>query len=55
VERLDGRRIDRLRFIPSPDAAEQSAEEAAPGRLAKASSRPADRERGDERKEATRG
>ncbi|WP_382310428.1 hemolysin family protein [Herbiconiux sp. UC225_62] len=55
VERLDGRRIDRLRFIPSPDAAELSAEEAAPGRLADESTRPADRERDDERKEATRG
>jgi CBS domain containing-hemolysin-like protein len=46
VERLDGRRIDRLRFIPSPDAAEQAADEAdaATARLAN-----------DDRKEATRG
>ncbi|MGD8168943.1 hemolysin family protein [Herbiconiux sp. P16] len=55
VERLDGRRIDRLRFIPSPDGSEQTAEEAAPGRLANEATRPADRERDDERKEATRG
>ncbi|MFB2597952.1 hemolysin family protein [Herbiconiux sp. P17] len=55
VERLDGRRIDRLRFIPSPDDLEQTAEEAAPGRLANEATRPADRERDDERKEATRG
>jgi CBS domain containing-hemolysin-like protein len=44
VERLDGRRIDRLRFIPSPDEAAQTAEDAATARLAD-----------DERKEATRG
>ncbi|MCS5719236.1 hemolysin family protein [Herbiconiux sp. CPCC 205763] len=58
VERLDGRRIDRLRFIPSPDEAELTAEEAAPGRLAQESAH-ADDDRKDkrkhERKEATRG
>ncbi|SDZ08389.1 Hemolysin, contains CBS domains [Herbiconiux ginsengi] len=55
VERLDGRRIDRLRFIPSPDGSEQTAEDAARGRLANEETRTADRDRDDEWKEATRG
>jgi CBS domain containing-hemolysin-like protein len=45
VERLDGRRIDRLRFIPSPSTAEEAAEQredAAPGRLVTGESRGVD-------------
>ncbi|MCS5734023.1 hemolysin family protein [Herbiconiux daphne] len=43
VERLDGRRIDRLRFIPSPETAEEEREDAAPGRLATGESKGATR------------
>jgi CBS domain containing-hemolysin-like protein len=46
VERLDGRRIDRLRFIPSPETTDEQREEredAAPGRLATGESKGASR------------